>query len=265
MMFMKSLTLPATRMIAGGIMFWGLMGTALAETPKQTSFDDNEVEALETVIFDYLMANPEVIIKAVDALQVREAAEAEARAAQAMLDHADMIYDSPAAYVAGNPNGDVTIVEFFDYHCSYCKRSLDNLLAAVDEDPNLRVVFKEFPILNDQSEVAARAALAAGAQGKYLDLHVAMMSFDGRLTNDRIDLLAKEAGLNVKKLHKAMQDPKIDEIITTNKYLAETLNISGTPSFVIANEIYPGMLEKARIKTIVAMARKGDKEQASAK
>jgi len=262
-MTMKTAIKSAALALAGVFVVWGLVGMAQSEEAKQNSFDEKEVEALETVIFDYLMENPEVIIQAVDKLQERQDAEAAARAAQAMMDHGEMIYGSPAEYVAGNPEGDVTIVEFFDYHCSYCKRGLANLLAAIEEDPNLRVVFKEFPILNEQSEVAARAALAAGAQGKYLELHTAMMRFDGRLTNDRIDQLAKDVGLNVKKLHKAMEDPKIDEIITTNKYLAETLGISGTPSFVIADQLYAGMLEKAQIKTIVAMARKRDAEQAA--
>jgi len=236
---------------------------ALAETEdKQTIFGDEQVGAIEQVIYDYLMTNPEVIIEAVEVLQAREEAEAAAKIAQTLHDSHDEIYNSPDAYVAGNPEGDLTIVEFFDYNCGYCKRGLDGLLEAVEEDSNVRLVFKEYPILSEESVLAAQAALASRNQDKYMDFHVALMRSTGGLSQSRIDQIAKSVGINVKQLHKDMEDPMIVDMIAANKVLADNLSISGTPNFIIADQIFPGLLEKEQLTEILAELRIAKKEAA---
>jgi protein-disulfide isomerase len=228
----KSFFQSTALLIAAVFAVWGLVGMAQSDNETQKTFDEEEVEALETVIFDYLMENPEVIIRAVEKLQASEQIAEKERIAQAIQENSELIFSSDEALIAGNPNGDVTLVEFFDYHCGYCKSGLNNILLAIEEDPNLRVIFKEYPILNRQSETAARAAIAASEQGKYLEYHIALMQAEGLLTDDRIYGIAENVGLDVGKL-----------------------KINGTPSFVIADQVYAGMLDKDQIKSIVVAAR----------
>lgn len=252
-----------SKILAIGMLSCAVSTSALAETDEgQSVFGDDQVNAIEQVIYDYLMTNPEVIIEAVEVLQAREEAEAAAKIAQTLEDSRDEIYNSPDSHVAGNPNGDLTIVEFFDYNCGYCKRGLDDLLEAVEEDSNVRLVFKEYPILSEDSVLAARAALASRQQGKYMDFHVALMRSTGGLSADRIDQIAKSIGINVKQLHKDMEDPKIVEMIAANKVLADNLSISGTPNFIIADQIFPGLLEKDQLTQVFAELRAAKKDAA---
>jgi protein-disulfide isomerase len=164
------------------------------------------------------------------------------RMAAALKDNSAQVFRNPAAPVAGNPKGDVTIVEFMDYNCGYCKRSLPDVMKLVESDKNLRVVIKEFPILGPTSITASRAALAAGKQGKYKELHVALMSHKGALSDEAIFELAKSAGLDVDKLKADMEDKTIAARIEQNHQLASMLGIDGTPAFVIDQQLIPGAL-----------------------
>ena len=176
--------------------------------------------------------------------------------ADALASRKDELYNHPMTPVTGNPKGDVTIVEFFDYQCGYCKRAMQTVLEVQKEDPSVRIVWKELPILGPASEFAARAAMAAKRQDKYLDFHVAVMGNRGPLTPDTVFQLAKKAGINVDRLKRDMADPAIEKYLQDTLQLAQQLGINGTPGFVIGGKLVPGAIEKDQMKELIAEARK---------
>jgi protein-disulfide isomerase len=171
--------------------------------------------------------------------------------------HRDRIFSDPRSPVAGNPSGDVTIVEFFDYHCTYCKAvsgPLDQLLA---EDKGVRLVLKEFPILAEDSVVAARAALAASAQGKYWAFHQALMAHRGKFDLPALKAIAGSVGLDADRMEADMAAANVTEDLRGNHELARALGMAGTPTFVIGDRIIPGALSADDLKQLIAQARKG--------
>jgi protein-disulfide isomerase len=215
-------------------------------------------EAIEKVIHDYLLEHPEVVIDALKAgqekLKAKEAEEAKAEIAK----RRDELLRDPASPVGGNPKGDVTIVEFFDYRCPYCKQMEPGLEALLKEDPKLRIVYKEFPILGPESLVASRAALAALKQGneKYLRFHATMMNAKGQINEDVILKLAGDSGLDVARIKTDMSAPEIETLIKRNYELADSLDIKGTPAFVIGDSLTPGAVDIATLRRLVAAARR---------
>jgi protein-disulfide isomerase len=170
--------------------------------------------------------------------------------------HRDRIFSDPRAPVAGNPAGDVTIVEFFDYHCGYCKTvagPLDRLLA---EDKGLRLVLKEFPILAEDSVVASRAALAASAQGKYWEFHQALMAYRGKFDLPALKSIAVSVGLDAERLEADMAAPDLMQDLRSNHELANALGVGGTPTFVIGDRIIAGALSEDELRELIAQARK---------
>lgn len=167
------------------------------------------------------------------------------------------LINEPSSPVGGNPDGDVTIVEFFDYRCGYCKKVLPSIVALLERDKKLRYVFKELPILSPESELAARAALAAWQQDKrkYLEFHTALMQAQGNLSERRILRLAGNAGLDAEKIAKNMKHPKVEEELKRNIALAEQLGIRGTPAFVIGDRLIPGAVDLSMLEKTVAEAR----------
>ena len=147
--------------------------------------------------------------------------------------------------VSGNTSGDVTVVEFFDYQCGYCKRSLASMIDLLTSDTNVRVVWKELPILGPASRFAARAAMAAKKQGKYFDLHVALMRARGRLTEQKVMDAAKDAGIEVTQLRADMKDPTLEIYLNETQQLATALGIRGTPAFVIGDTLVAGAIDEA--------------------
>ena len=214
-------------------------------------------EAIEGIIRDYLMHNPDVLIEALRGAEDRLNREADARAEKALAQRRSEIFDDPASPVGGNPRGDVTIVEFFDYRCPYCKQVLPALQALLKEDGKLRFVYKEMPVLGPPSVTAAHAALAAQRQGKYEAFHTALMATKGQITEDTLYKLAGSVGLDVDRLKQDMKAPDIDQALKANLALADALNIHGTPGFIIGNHIVPGALDLDTLKSMVADARKG--------
>jgi protein-disulfide isomerase len=196
--------------------------------------------------------NPNPSIKPVRA---KDEAIREADAGKVMNDRRSEIFDDPATPVGGNPHGDVTIVEFFDYHCPYCKKVQPELQALLDQDHKLRFIYKEMPVLGPASVVAARAALAAQRQGKYEAFHAAMMGTKGQITEDTIDKVAGSVGLDVDWLKQDMAAPEIMRALRANVALANALNIHGTPGFIIGDRIVAGAIDLDTLKTIIAAAR----------
>jgi protein-disulfide isomerase len=210
--------------------------------------------AFEGVVRDYLLKNPAVIREAMQVLQAREEAEKQAAALLAMKQYRSELLQNANSPVGGNPKGDITIVEFFDYNCGYCKRVVPTVAAVLRNDPNVRVVYKEFAILGPQSVVAARAALAAKRQGKYHEFHVALMSAE-RADENSVAATARALGLDYAQLVKDMGDPAIEEQLERNYRLATAIGINGTPAFVIGDRLVPGAVDEAAMMEIIATER----------
>ena len=203
--------------------------------------------AFDSVIKDYLQRNPEVIADAMMAAQQKMQAKQHEAAEAAITGKASEIYnaDSP---VAGNPNGSEILVEFFDYSCHYCKQIHPDLQTLIKDDPNLKVIYKDFPILGPGSLLAAKAALAAKMQGKYLEMHNALLNYKGALDDDAIKQVAGDVGIDYKKLKTDMEKPEIQSQIQANQDLANTLNIHGTPSMIINKQLVDGALPLDQLK-----------------
>ena len=154
--------------------------------------------------------------------------------------------------ILGNPEGTISIVEFFDYQCGYCKKMLRVLLKATKDNPDLRVILKEYPILGPVSFTAAQASLASLKQDKYKDFHQSLMLMNGRISERAIFKVAKEVGLNIEKLKADMTDPEIFSIINSTRELGQKLAIRGTPALVINNEIIPGAISLNRLRNLLA-------------
>lgn len=211
---------------------------AMAVTPAVNAADDFSSEQkknIEKVVHDYLVNNPEVLIEASQSLQKKQQENMQVAAKTAIIKNADTLFSGNMTLI-GNPKGNVTLVEFFDYQCSHCKRMAPVISELVKNNNNLRVIYKELPILNEQSELAAKAALAASMQGKdkYKAMHNALIKLQQRLNEKLIFETAKSAGLNVEKLKKDMKSEKITAELQENNLLAKKLRLAGTPAFIIA-------------------------------
>jgi protein-disulfide isomerase len=233
--------------------------TAMLITAGPTSAQDaqtlTESAKIEQIIHDYLLQHPEVVIEAVNKYQTQQAQAAAGRQAKALVERRDELTKDPDAPVLGNPKGDVTLVEFFDYRCPYCKAVSTGLFDTIKSDGNVRLVMKEFPILGAESEYAAKAALAANRQGKYGEFHQAMMTFKGKVTIDDVKRIASEVGVDTAKMESDMVAPEIASMIQRNYDLAQALGITGTPSFVISDELIPGAISMEELKKRIAAAR----------
>ncbi|MBI1261574.1 MAG: thioredoxin domain-containing protein [Rhizobiales bacterium] len=234
-------------MLAGLLM---LRPAAMAETAT-SSFSNAQKDELGDIIRDYLVKNPEVLLEAMHELDLREKARGADKFDKALAENYDAIYKDPNSYVGGNPRGDITIVEFFDYQCGYCKRSFEPLIKGIQDDGNIRLILKEFPILGPTSVTAARAAMAAARQGKYFDMHKALYEHKGSLTDAKVIEIASDIGLDVKKLATDMKSPEIGKIIKREYALAESLGVEGTPAFIINEKFYPGAMDAERLADII--------------
>ena len=214
-------------------------------------------QAIEAIIHDYMMQHPDVLIEALRAAEDKANRDADAKAALVLKDRRDEVFDDPATPVGGNPQGDVTIVEFFDYRCPYCKQVQPALQKLLDEDHKLRFVYKEMPVLGAPSVTAAHAALAARLQGKYETFHAAMMGTKGQITDEVVYQVAGSIGLDVDRLKRDMAAPDIEQAVKANLALAKALDIHGTPGFIIGEHIVPGAIDLDALKDLVAGARKG--------
>jgi protein-disulfide isomerase len=213
-------------------------------------------QQVEAIIHDYLMQHPDVLIAALRQVEDKLHRDDEVKTSQAVADHRHQIFSDPATPVGGNPGGDETIVEFFDYRCPYCKQVEPSLETMLKQDPQLRLVYKEFPILGPVSVTAAHAALAAQRQGKYDAFHEAMMEARGNISDDTVYRIASSVGLNIDELKRDMASPALAQQIKDNLKLADALDIHGTPAFVIGDKVVPGAADIDTLKSMVADARK---------
>jgi protein-disulfide isomerase len=212
---------------------------------------------LDQAIHDYLMAHPEVVVDALKAAQQQADAQAAEQSRRTISTKHKELFESPDDLVRGNPKGDVTLVEFFDYRCPYCKQVEPSLDALLKEDGKLRIVYKEFPILGEASVYATRVALAAKKQGKYAEFHRAMMATKGDIGDEMVLKIATSIGLDVGKIKTDMSAPDIDKLIDTNYALADALNIQGTPAIIVGGTLIPGAVDLDTLRKNIAAARSG--------
>ena len=220
-----------------------------ADEMSQSQFDQR--------IHDYILAHPEVLMQALQSLDQRQREAEAAQAKQVLKARADDIFRDKQSPVGGNAEGDVTLVEFFDYNCPYCRQMAPVMEQAVADDPRLKIVYKEFPILGPDSLFAAKAALAAERQGKYQEFHKALYGSRTRVTEAVVLKIAGEAGLDVERMKTDMQQPDIQGLIDRNAELAQALRITGTPGFVVGDQIFPGATDLETMKKLIRQARAG--------
>ncbi len=218
-----------------------LAQTASAASP---AFSPEQCGQIEQMAKDYLLGHPEVIQDVLAALQDRKEADEVKAAETAVKEHDAEIFGSPHQVVLGNPQGKITLVEFFDYNCAYCKRALPDMLSLMKDDGELRVVLKEFPVLGDGSVEAARVAVAVRMQDptgqKYLEFHQKLLGERGEANSERALAVAKDVGLDVDCLKQDMASPEVKATIDENMKLGETIGITGTPTYVVGSEVVTG-------------------------
>lgn len=208
-------------------------------------------ESLRALILQTIRDNPEVIMEAIETLQAQEAEAQAAAAAAALTAQMGALQNDPNAPVLGNPDGDITVVEFFDYNCGYCRRVFPNVKALMEEDTNIRVVMREWPILGEESVFAARASLASRKQGKYEEFHNALMGANGRASQAVVLSIADDLGMDIDQLRADMESPEVDAHINTSRQLTQALGVNGTPAFVFEDQLVPGAIELEQMKQLV--------------
>ena len=221
----------------------------------QDVIDDKEKEAINKLIEDYIMDNPEVILKSIEEMRKRQQREEQEAAKKNLIAFEDEILRNPSDPVGGNEDGDVSIVEFFDYRCGYCKDFYTALEEVIDEDDNIRIVFKELPVLGPTSELAARAAIAASRQNLYMPFHEKLMDLKGKFDENKLFDQATEVGLDIDRLKKDMALRSVQGILDDTKDLAQSLSITGTPAIIVGSNIIRGAIGKERLKALIAATR----------
>lgn len=208
-------------------------------------------EQVKQLALEAILENPQIIMQAVAILEQRERERAASGANTVRL----QLEQDPNSPNLGNPDGDVTVIEFFDYNCPYCRKAGQTVQELLASDANVRVIYREWPILGEDSVFASRAALAARAQGKYEEFHWALMNGEGRASETSILKLARHLGLDVEKLQADMTSPAVEAHIAQSSALARTLGFTGTPAFIVGDRTAPGMLSTDEITAMVAEAR----------
>lgn len=208
--------------------------------------------ATERIIHDYILAHPEIIPEAMAGMQSRDVART------LKTNRVEVETPFPGT-VAGNPNGDVTIVEFFDYACPYCRVAHNDLKRLIAADPKLRVVYRDFPVLSEASGEAAMAALSAAKQGKYIALHDRLFEAEGKVDRERTVALVRAVGLDERRVAADFANPAFKAELKKNVDLGRALGLTGTPSFIIGDRILSGAVGYEKLAVAVAAARAGKK------
>jgi len=191
-------------------------------------------------VHDYLVKNPEVLIDMQVELERKQIAEQKALREKAINENAAELFRSKGSFVAGNPDGDVTVVEFFDYNCGYCRRAFKDLVKLIETDKNVRVVLKEFPIFGKESEDVAKISIAAANQGKYFEFHSAVITAPGHASKAQALRIAEKVGLDMDQLKKDIESPEVAKVIAQTNQLAEKMGLQGTPFYLVGDRSIPG-------------------------
>jgi len=223
---------------------------------KSGTFSPDQVKALHAIIKDYLLEHPEILADVSRELERKQAAEQQAKAEKFLAENKPQIFTSNGDFVVGNPKGDVTIVEFFDYNCGWCKRAVDDIVKLTKSDPRVRVVLKEYPIFGGPPSVmAAKAAMASIKQNKYWEFHTALMR-EKQVTEQNLFTVAQRVGLDVNRLKADMADKKFESAIDQNVQIGQGLGIEGTPGFVIDSRVNVGYVPADGMQQMLEEIRK---------
>ena len=235
----------------------------LAAAPRSNAdeFSANQRSEVERIVREYLIAHPEVLQEAMNELDKRQTAAQAEKHKAAIKKYSEALFSSPRQVVIGNPNGNVTFVEFFDYNCGYCKRAMDDMLTLLKDDPKLKVVLKEFPVLGPGSVEAAQVAIAVSMQDKtgkkYLEFHQKLLGSRGEANKARALAVAKDVGLDMARLDKDMASPEVKATLQESFKLAEALGLNGTPSYVIGDNVVVGAVGLEALREKVNTSRCG--------
>jgi len=222
-----------TNLVAAGALATSLVSPVImADTT--TPMSDAQKKEIQKVVHDYLVSNPEVLLEASQAYQQKQQESMKEQAQTSIQQNTDQIFEGKLT-TAGNPKGNVTIVEFFDYQCIHCKKMAPTMESLIQKDSDLRVIYKEFPIFGESSDMASRVALAAGIQGKYLAMHNALLKIEKSLDEQSVMNAAQALGLDMIKLKTDMAGKEVTDILDANRQLAEKLHLMGTPAFIVAS------------------------------
>ena len=228
---------------------------------RAAEFSAPQKSEIEKIVRDYLIAHPEVLQEAMAELEKRQAAGEVEKHQAAVKSHAKVLFSSPRQVNLGNPQGNVTFVEFFDYNCGYCKRAMLDMFALMKEDPKLKVVLKEFPVLGPGSVEAAQVAIAVNMQDKtgkkYQQFHEKLMGGRGQANKALALAVAKEIGMNMAQIEKDMASPEVKETLQESFKLAEALGMNGTPSYVIGDSVVVGAVGLEALREKVNTTRCG--------
>lgn len=235
----------------------------LSFTQAASAFDPANMSVAERAAFQaeirtYLLENPEVIIEVMNKLETRQAEQQASADVALVLSNADALFNDDHSWVGGNPDGDITLVEFMDYRCGFCRRAAPEVDSLLSSDGNIRLIVKEFPILGEASVISSRFAIAtlqvAGDEA-YKQMHDALLEFTGDLTEVTLKRLAESYGLDAEAITARMNSDEITAIIADNRRLAQALQINGTPTFVLEDQMLRGFLPADQMATLIAEMR----------
>ena len=230
------------------------MAFSPAAHAQDATFSEAQKENIGAIVKEYLMDNPNVIMEAIDAYRSQQEQEAQKRAEAQISGNMEFLTRADAPSV-GNPEGDITIVEFFDYNCGYCKRALPDIQKVVESDKNVRVVFKEMPILGPTSKIAALWALAAHNQDKYFDFHIALMEHRGPKDEAQMEKLAEKTGLDIEQMKKDIASGELEKELQKVLDVAREIGVSGTPAFIVGSSFIPGYVGEEGLKQAIKAER----------
>jgi protein-disulfide isomerase len=237
------------------------LALALPTAASAQSFSPDQRGEIEKIVREYLLSNPQLLQEVMTELEKRQAQADAEKHRKAVADNSALIFDSPRHVTLGNPKGDVTMVELFDYNCTYCKRAMTDMLDLLKNDPNLKIVLKEFPVLGEGSMQAATVAVAVRMQDKtgkkYLEFHQKLLGGRGAADKARALAAAKEVGLDMARLEKDMTSEEVKNTLAESFQIAEAAGLNGTPSYVIGNEVVIGAVGLPALKEKVNLARCG--------
>ncbi len=239
-----------------------LLGLSLISGPVQaldlSSMSDAEKAEFGAQVRDYLLENPEVIVEAITILEQRQAAAGAQADKTLVAENADELFNDGYSWVGGNPDGDITLVEFMDYRCGYCRRAVPEVASLLAEDGNIRLVIKELPILGDASVMSSRFAVATkqvAGDDAYKQVHDALLEFSGDVSDVTLRRISDGLGLDSDAILAAMDSDEVSDEINRTRALAQRMNISGTPSFVLGTEMLRGYLPADQMQDIADTVR----------
>ena len=236
------------------------LATAAVMPAAAQDFSSAQRGEIEKIIKDYLLKHPEVLQEAMAELEKKQQLAETEKARGAIKNHSEALFNSPRQVTLGNPQGDVTFVEFFDYNCGYCKRALTDMMELMSKDPKLKVVLKEFPVLGPSSVEVAQVAVAVRMQDKtgkkYLEFHQKLLTGRGQVDKAKAMAAAKDVGLDVARIERDLKSDEIGKTLEESMKLAEALGLNGTPSYVINNDVVIGAVGLAALSQKIQAARK---------